>query len=160
MPHHKRAAAPQISLPSIRSLLCFERSALASSTRPGTCGGKIALAHRRNRTYSTYNLCVHICLIQRFIISIGRHIESLKHSLQCLIINEPPRTKPPSPPILPYCALSVLLLRRAHVQAHVLERVLLHIEHSIVTADLSAFEILTFKLILTYKFQNFPIKLV
>ena len=48
--------------------------------------------------------------------------------------NEPPRPKPPSLSLLPYCDLSVLLLRRAHVQAHVLERVLLYKEHGQITA--------------------------
>ena len=46
--------------------------------------------------------------------------------------------QPPSPPFLPYCALSILLLSRAHVQAHVLGRVLLHKEHGLITADLDA----------------------
>ena len=46
MPHHKRAAAPQTSLPSIPSLLCFERSALVSCTSPDTRTGKSALAQR------------------------------------------------------------------------------------------------------------------
>ena len=44
--------------------------------------------------------------------------------------------KTSSPPFLPYCALSVLLLRHPHVQAHVLGRVLLQKEHGLVTADL------------------------
>ena len=57
------------------------------------------------------------------------------------MINEPPSPKPPSPPFLPYCALSVLLLRRAHVQAHVLGRVLLHKEHGLVTAALNTITI-------------------
>ena len=35
MPHHKQAAAPQTSILSIPSLLCFECSALASCTRAG-----------------------------------------------------------------------------------------------------------------------------
>ena len=46
MPHHKRAAAPQSSLSSIPSLFCFECSALASCTHPGTRAGKSALAKR------------------------------------------------------------------------------------------------------------------
>ena len=40
------------------------------------------------------------------------------------------------PPFLLYCALRVLLLCRAHVQAHVLRGVLLFKEHELVTADL------------------------
>ena len=44
MPHDKRAAVPQTFLPTIPSLLCFERSTLVSCTRPGTCAGKSALA--------------------------------------------------------------------------------------------------------------------
>ena len=44
MPPHKRASAPETSLPSIPSLLWFERSALASCTRSGTCAVKSALA--------------------------------------------------------------------------------------------------------------------
>ena len=39
-------------------------------------------------------------------------------------------------PSIPYCALSVLLLRRAHIQAHVLGRVPLHKEYGLVTAGL------------------------
>ena len=47
-------------------------------------------------------------------------------------MNEPPRPKPPCLPILPYCALSVLLLRRAHV----LGSGLVHKVHGLVTAAL------------------------
>ena len=48
MSHHKRAASPQTSLPAILSLFCFERSALASCTPPGTRAlAEIALAGHR-----------------------------------------------------------------------------------------------------------------
>ena len=56
---------------------------------------------------------------------------------------EPPRPKIPSPPFLHYFALTVLLLRRAHVHAHVLGNVLLHKEHGLVTADLKQQNILS-----------------
>ena len=43
------------------------------------------------------------------------------------------------PPFLLYCALSALLLRRVHVQTHVLGKVLLHRDHVLVTAVLNLY---------------------
>ena len=58
MPHHKRTTKSQTSLPS---LLCFECSALASCTLPGTQGGKSALAQRSRagHHWSTHSYNMH-----------------------------------------------------------------------------------------------------
>ena len=60
MPHHKGAAAPETSIPSIPSLLCIQRSSLASCTRPGTRAGKMLL-HKKHGLVTVgvqYKLCV------------------------------------------------------------------------------------------------------
>ena len=60
MPHHERTTAPQSSLPSIPSLLCFDRSALVSCTRLCTHAEKSALAQRAwagHRCSKTYLSC-------------------------------------------------------------------------------------------------------